>query len=609
MNPLFNKFTLLILFFITSTNCLSQNIAIKKRVENILINKDTSFVKKITITLKQRNEPILYPIFYDNELEKIENIKVFKKKGKRFKAVKNIIIQEEDVKLDYISSKKVKLILIPFNSETKISYTVKCSELMYFSDLRFFSNNDIDTLKYQITVPNTFRFIHNTIHKDSLKNLSIDSTKINSSIKWTINVTPKKVAPNPLMLFGIYKNMKEPLMRTLIIPSDYEGKERKYMNDWYLHKVKMRRGLNLDAIHKIDELTKGVTNPKKIIEILYSYVQNNFKYVAIEIGMGAFIPTHVNEVFNSKQGDCKDLSNFLSEALNYKGIKSDIALAATYHHISDCDFPSLSSANHVICLAYINDKSILLDPTDPIHLAETPVQSIQNRTVLVINSDGGKFYKTPIFSPQQNLINYEIALKANTRAMLMEGTFNVSYKGISGNFLKREFSNIDDKKKIAVGVKYYESVFYNQSISDLKIKKQVKNIGIEGKMIVNGKILIDGDNRFLFIDFLPKIFETVERETLLDGTNLGSNFNKKVSIEIMMDEPFKAFTPIIHKFSKNGVSLNLKISSPTEFIIKCTYEFIFDHVFINKENIKSINNILTSFKKIINEPIIFKKKN
>jgi hypothetical protein len=608
MKPLLNKIIYLILFFISLTNGFTQNIAIKKRVENVLINKDTSFVKNITITLKANDNPIIYPIFYDEELEKIEEIKVFKKKGKRFKLEKNIFIKEEDVQLDYTSSKKVKLVVIPFNSEAKISYTVKCPELMYFSDLRFFSNNDIDTLKYQIKVPNTFRFIHNTIHKNSLNHLSIDSIKIDNFTKWNINVTPKKVAPNPLMLFGIYKNMKEPLMRTLIIPADYEGKEKKYMNDWYLHKVKTRRGFDFDAAHKIDELTKGVTDPNKITEILYSYVKNNFKYVAIEIGMGAFIPTHVNEVFRSKQGDCKDLSNFLSEALNYKGIKSNIALAATFHHISDCDFPSLSSANHVICLTYIDGKPILLDPTDPIHLAGNPVQSIQKRSILIINSEGGSFYKTPMFTPQQNLINYEIALKENTKSMLMQGTFKVSYRGISGNFLKRNFTNIDTEKEKSVGIQYYESVFSNQTISNLKTKNNANSIDTEGKIIVNGKIINDGDNRFLFIDFLPKLFETKERETLLEGTNLGSNFKKKINLEIKMDEPFKTFTPIIHTFSNNGISLNIKISSPTEFIIKCTYEFIFDHVFIDKENIKSTNKILTSFKKIINEPIIFKEK-
>ena len=49
--------------------------------------------------------------------------------------------------------------------------------------------------------------------------------------------------------------------------------------------------------------------------------------------------------------------------INYKGIKSDIALAATFDHISDCNFPSLSSANHVITTAYVNNEIILLEKT------------------------------------------------------------------------------------------------------------------------------------------------------------------------------------------------------------------------------------------------------
>ncbi len=397
-------------------------------------------------------------------------------------------------------------------------------------------------------------------------------------------------------------------MRTLIIPATYKDNERKYMNDWYLQQVETRRGLNSVAIHKINELTKGISDPMKILDILYSYVKNNFKYVAIEIGMGAFVPTHANEVFINKQGDCKDLSNFLSEALNYKGIKSYIALAATYDHISDCDFPSLSSANHVICIAYIKDKPIILDPTDPIHFPETPVQSIQNRSILIINSNGGEFYKISSFSPQQNLINYEIGLEVNSNGMVMEGEFKVNYEGISGNFLKRALLYTSDDKANTAGKKHYESVFGNQSISDFKINYHNKTIKSEGKILVNGKIFKDGENRFLFIDFLPRIIETEDRETLLEGTHLGSPFNKKVSLKIKMDEPFQTFNSIEHTFSNKGVSLFLKISSPSEYTIECNYEFVFDYIFIEKENLDITNEILTSFKKITNEPIIFKTK-
>ncbi len=605
MKNTFKKLILFVLYVIFSVNGFTQNIAIKTKLVNVSIQKDTSFVKHVSVLLKKSDKTIIYPIFYDTELEKVSDIQLQLKKGKRLKPVKNIIIDEEDLQLDYITSKKVKSIFIPPQTEAKITYTIKCNELMYFSNLRFFSNDEIDTLKYQINVPKAFHFAYNILYKDSLNYIDIDSISLDSLTKWNIEVTPVKINPDPLALFGIYKNIREPLMRTLIVPTTYKKNERKYMNDWYFQKLKTRRGLSSVAIHKINELTKGISDPMKIVDILYSYVKNNFKYVAIEIGMGAFVPTYANEVFTNKQGDCKDLSNFLSEALKYKGIKSHIALAATYDHISDCDFPSLSSANHVICLAYIKDKPIILDPTDPIHLTGTPVQSIQKRSILIINSNGGEYYKIPGFSAQQNFINYKIALKANSNSMVMEGNFKASYGGISGNFLKRNFLYAGSNMINNVGKKHYESVFDNQSITDFKINNLDRTIETEGKISVNSKMFKDGDSKLLFIDFLPRIFETIDRETLLEGTHLGSPFKKKVSLKIEMDEPFQTFNPIEHTYVKKGISLIMKISSSSEFIIECEYEFVFDYIIMEKENVDITNEGLISFKKIVNEPITF----
>ena len=104
----------------------------------------------------------------------------------------------------------------------------------------------------------------------------------------------------------------------------------------------------------------------------------------------------------------------MSEALNYKGIRSDIALAATFNHISDCDFPSLCSANHVVSVVYPDNKPVVLDPTDPIHLPGLPVQGIQERTILIINPEGGAYFKPERFAPQNNMINYEIKLQVNS---------------------------------------------------------------------------------------------------------------------------------------------------------------------------------------------------
>ncbi|UZR97148.1 transglutaminase-like domain-containing protein [Chondrinema litorale] len=608
MKNFYYKLLLLLILPLIQIKLVAQDFIIDTKSEEIQINKDTSYTKHISVILEMNESVTAFPIFYDSELEEITDLKVFIKKGKRFKLDKNPIISDDDVKIDYLTSKKVKSIVIPPQVQVKIDYKVNCPELMYFSSLPFFTYNDADTLSYNLTIPESFHFAYNILYRDSLHYLSIDSLKDLKVKKWNIKVVPIKIKPDPLMYFGIYKDIKEPLMRTIVVPATYIDKEKEYMNDWYFNKVKTSRGLSLSTQKKIDELTDNVSDPMKILEILYDYVQTNFKYVAIEVGMGAFIPSHANEVFTNKHGDCKDLSNFLSEALNYKGIKSDVALAATYNHITDCDFPSLGSANHEVCVAYINDQLIVLDPTDPIHLPNTPVQSLQNRSILIINPEGGEFYKVNCLKPEENEINYDIELNVDSKQALIAGRFKVNYNGITSNFLRREIDDLSENEINSIGEKLYESIFGNQFVSSLRIIDNKYTVDVDGDLSVQSKSFNDKENLFLFIDFLPRIIESENKESVVLGTHLGSVMDKKVKLKLKLDIPFKPFDDIEHSFSKDGIFFNLKITNPSDYIIECNYEFIQNYFIVENSNIDIINEALESYKKIINEPIILKTK-
>ncbi|AXG71006.1 transglutaminase-like superfamily protein [Kordia sp. SMS9] len=586
----------------------AQDFRLRSKEEKIVVRQDSSFVKEITIAFEASEKPRLYPIFYDTELERVSDIQLFEKKRKRLKKLPLQRTYDEDVELDYITSKKIKIIQIPEGEHIELKYKISCTELMYFTRLHFFSYNEIDTLFYKVVVPKEFKLVHDTAHRDSLSFFTIDSTKTDIASEWNIKVAPKKVAADPLQLFGIYKNMKVPFMRTLVVPISYKGEATDYMNDWYIQNAASRKGLSASVMEKIDELTAGETDQLKIINIIYNYVRSNFKYVAIEVGMGAFIPSAADEVFENKYGDCKDLSNFLSEALKYKGIESDIALAATFDHISDCDFPTLSSANHVIGVAYVDGKTILLDPTDPIHYEGSPVQSLQNRTILIVNPKGGTFYKVTPFSPQQNEIFYQLKLKVDSNSMLVTGDFSIDYQGITSNFLKG-FLKIEGEKEFDnFGKTLYEEIFGNQSISNLKVTNETKKVHIDGDISINGKTFNDGTSTYLFIDFLPRLFEIESRETLIEGTYIRSPFYKKMRATLQMDAPIVAFEPIEHTYQGEGMSLKMTIKAISNLEIECNYDFVFDHIFINKENSNSTNEILKSFKKIINEPIVLKKQ-
>jgi len=595
-----------LVFFICLQVVYAQDLKITSKHEQIRVVEDSSYVNSITVNFKEEEFDQVYPLFYDTELEEISDIRLYHKKGKRLKELPTSTIKEENINLDYITSKKIKYIRIPGEKEVVLKYKVACKELMYLSSLHFFSYDDIDSLNYNITVPNKFKFIHNTVYKDLLKYFKLDSTQTGNVSKWTINVVPQKIQPNPLQFFGIYKNLKVPLMRTIVVPVSYSNRAKAYINDWYYESIAHTKLLSPSVTQKIDALTRGVTDPLEITTILYDYIRNNFKYVAIEIGMGAFIPTPINEVFTNKQGDCKDLSNLLSEALKYKGIDSHIALASTFDHLMDCDFPSLSSANHVICVANINGQRILLDPTDPTHEEGTPVMSLQNRTILVIDSNEGNFVKVEAFSPKENEMFYQVDLKMENSTD-MSGSFEVSYKGNSRNLFKYLELNSTAQEFKKAQLQYYRDAFGISSIKNLAFENTSEVTRFKGNISIIGKTFEDKLNKYLFIDYLPKLIETEQREEMMEGIFLRNPFHKKVRMNIKLDKPIKPFQPIKHEFEEDGVNLNLDIVFKSENELEINYDFVFPYIFIEKYNVDKVNAVLKSYKKIINEPIVLSK--
>ncbi len=125
---------------------------------------------------------------------------------------------------------------------------------------------------------------------------------------------------------------------------------------------------------------------------------------------------------------------------------------------------------------------------------------------------------------------------------------------------------------------------------------------------LNGKIFNDDHSRFLFLDFLPKLFENIDRDKLLAGTFLGNTIKKKVKVSIELDSDFERINPIEHVISKEGILLKLKISNPEESIIVCEYELLVDYILIEESNVGKTNEVIELFKNIMNEPIILKNK-
>jgi len=65
------------------------------------------------------------------------------------------------------------------------------------------------------------------------------------------------------------------------------------------------------------------------MQVLASFVQNDIRYVAIELGIGGHQPHPAAEVFSHRYGDCKDKVTLLSTMLKEIGVESYYVLINT----------------------------------------------------------------------------------------------------------------------------------------------------------------------------------------------------------------------------------------------------------------------------------------
>lgn len=153
---------------------------------------------------------------------------------------------------------------------------------------------------------------------------------------------------------------------------------------------------------KVAELTASASSEEEKIKRLYRYVQENMRYVSVQLGLGGWQPFDAKYVETNKFGDCKALSNFMMALLKEAGIASNPVLIYSgdpYYEVTD-DF-TIPAFNHMIL--YVPSSKTWLDCTQehaPVNYLGT---HLADRNVLLVTSDGGQLSRTPAIPSTDNL--------------------------------------------------------------------------------------------------------------------------------------------------------------------------------------------------------------
>lgn len=310
----------------------------------------------------------------------------------------------------------------------------------------------------------------------------------------------------------------------LISASDFEFENSKINTNswknigaWYSTFIKPQFNLK-DNREGLPKLRYSMPIRDKI-EYLYEFLQQNTRYVAIELNEHGYLPHSALDVRKNQYGDCKDLGTYYISLLNIYGVKAYPVLVLTRDAgLTDEAFPSLSF-NHFITMIPVEKDTFWIDCTSEYATIDDYPYSIEGTNALVVTEDGGQL----IHIPQSNYEDNKLAFNG-TGILDDKGGVNIqgviSFTGNYAQHLRYVYSNLNTEKW-----RNWILGYINDAIPAVKLNSySFLGAGIKAdtiKLMVNysGKHFTNNSGNRIY--FAPSIFRKVsidledvdERET------------------------------------------------------------------------------------------------
>jgi hypothetical protein len=165
---------------------------------------------------------------------------------------------------------------------------------------------------------------------------------------------------------------------------------------------------------EVQKLVSGISNKEDKVRVLYSYLQQNFRYVSIQLGIGGLKSFPADFVHEKKWGDCKGLSNYLKACLKAVNIQSYVAcINAGYDQPPVDPGFSYSSFNHVILCVPMEKDTIWLECTSRVNDFGHLGDFTENRNALLYTEAGGVLVRTPASKAEENVFRMQTTVSLN----------------------------------------------------------------------------------------------------------------------------------------------------------------------------------------------------
>ncbi|MCC7523953.1 MAG: DUF3857 and transglutaminase domain-containing protein, partial [Chitinophagaceae bacterium] len=198
----------------------------------------------------------------------------------------------------------------------------------------------------------------------------------------------------------------------------------------------------------VHQLTNGISGEREKVLKLYNYLQQNTRYISVQLGIGGWQTFDATYVAQRKYGDCKALSNFMVALLKEAGIRSHYTLIKNGNgqpHFLE-DFPG-SQFNHIIVCVPLQSDTMWLECTSQTVAAGYLGGSNANRPVLLIDEAGGKLVRTPRYGMDDNLQIRRTVGKVAANGQL-DVQVNTHYTAVQQDYLHGMIHHLSKEKQL-----------------------------------------------------------------------------------------------------------------------------------------------------------------
>jgi len=490
---------------------LLKNANVVKRMEDIRFEMESTnnavlnYKYAFTILNENGDKHAAFAEWYD-KLRQISSIEgtLYDASGKVLKRLKSKDIQDisaiSDISLIDDGRQKVHNFYHRVYPYT-IEYEVRIRYNNTFHFPAWITQEDehiaVESSKYTFICPQDYTPRYRAANYKEEPVQSIDKGK--KSFSWQVNNVPA-VVKEPFA-----PRWQEITTVLSIAPTQFEIQGYKGdMSSWkdlgrFLHELKKNRDVLPDEVkQKVHQLTDGLADNKEKVKMLYQFLQQNTRYISIQLGIGGWQPFEASYVAKKGYGDCKALSNYMHSLLKEVNIPSQYAVikAGRDDHYMMEDFPS-NQFNHAVLCVPLEKDTMWLECTSQTDAAGYMGNFTGNRKALLIDENGGTIVSTPRYRLNDNLQLRNIKAKVDEDGGLTILS-HTAYRAIQQDRLHQIINGLT-KDKLKEHLQE-ELDFPTYNIDEFKYtekKAEQPQIEEDLKIYVAGHVTITGKRLFI----------------------------------------------------------------------------------------------------------------